>query len=462
MATSQIDIEPGNNEMMDFKPIRLLDIELSLPLQEITPVDREAGRVYRRGLAFIYLHHYPLGMIELEFDGQSLPAGRLAGMIWTALSEPINQHLRKDGLAAISYLDANGLPTSAQPACWQSIDNALSTPRSASVVICTRDHPDSLSVCLDSLCYLDYPNYEIILVDNAPATNATYALFEKRSKQMKNLQYVREDRPGLSAARNCGLAKAEGEIIAFTDDDVIVDSQWLKRLVQGFASCKDTACVTGLVLPAEIETPAQAMMEQFGGMGKGFSQRSFDLQYHRSRHPLFPFTAGTFGVGANMAYRTSVLRRFGGFDPALGTGTDACGGEDLAMFFKVITHGYRLVYQPGAFIHHYHRRTYAAFQKQAYFYGVGLTAYLTKILLDRPSLLINVALRVPAGLWYLFSHNSPKNQKKLANYPAEINQLERKGMLYGPLAYWRSRRQAKAYEWQHALAQNSAADLPAQ
>ena len=158
-----------------------------------------------------------------------------------------------------------------------------------------------------------------------------------------------------------------------------------------------------------------------------------------------------------MAYRASALRSFGGFDPALGTGTAACGGEDLAMFFKVITHGYQLVYQPGAFIRHYHRRTYDAFQKQAFFYGVGLTAYLTKILLDRPSLLVDIAVRVPAGVWHLLNHDSPKNRLKLPSYPAEINRLERKGMLYGPIAYWRSRRQANAYKGQHTFSQNPTA-----
>ncbi len=462
MATSIREINFENSEHPDFMPVRLLDIELSLPLQEITTIDLATGQAYKRGLAFVYLHHNPLGTIELEFEGPSLMPGEVASKIWKALSASINDHLEKDGMESISALDVNGIQAPGQPVCWQKIDNALGKAPSVSVVICTRDHPDSLAVCLESLRALDYPNYEIILVDNAPATNATFELVEKSYASLSNLRYVREDRPGLSAARNRGLAEARGEIIAYTDDDVKVDSQWLKRLVHGFSLCGNIACVTGLVLPAEIETAAQAMMEQFGGMGKGFFQRIFDLNWHRPRQLLYPFTAGAFGVGANMAYQANVLRSLGGFDPALGTGTEACGGEDLAMFFNIITHGYRLVYQPGAFIRHYHRRTYTAFQKQAFSYGVGLTAYLTKILLDRPRLLLEVAIRIPAGVWYLLDHDSQKNQKKRANYPSEINGLERKGMLYGPLAYWRSQRKEKLYERQHAVAQNPAVVLPTQ
>jgi GT2 family glycosyltransferase len=455
------EINPENNKDPGFQPVRLLDIELSLPLQEISSFDPKTGRSYQRGLAFIFLHHFPLGSIDLEFDGYTLTPVEVSAQIWEALSAPINQHLMIDKVSSIARLDVGGIQVSGPPACWQKMSNALDDPPSFSVVVCTRDHPESLAVTLDSLQSLDYPHYEIILVDNAPATNATLELVQADFGSLKNLRYVREDRPGLSAARNRGLAESKGEFIAYTDDDVKVDARWLKRLVQGFSLGENVACVTGLVLPAEIETSAQAMMEQYGGMGKGFVPRIFDLDCYRSKQGLYPFTAGSFGVGANMAYKTSVLRSFGGFDLALGTGTLACGGEDLAMFFNIVTQGYQLVYQPCAFIRHYHRRTYAAFQKQAFSYGVGLTAYLTKIMLDRPSRLFELAMRIPAGVWYLLDQNSPKNQKKHSKFPSKINWLERKGMLYGPLAYWRSRRQVNMYERKHTLAQKRDVSLPA-
>lgn len=450
------------SENPGFRPVRLLEIELSRPLKEISPFDPQSGRRYARGLAFVFLHHQPLGNIELDLGESGLDAGETAIRIWQRLGTQINQHVRSDGLDPVTGLDASGIPAYGIPACLQTIEKSSSSMPLASVVICTRDHPESLAACLESFRSLEYPNYEIILVDNAPATDATRELVKNSFWDLSQLRYVRENQPGLSAARNRGLAEAMGEVIAFTDDDVIVDHLWLKNLVLGFSHSGKVACVTGLVLPGEIETPAQAMMEQFGGMGKGFERQTFDLADHRPNQVLYPFTAGSFGVGANMAYKTGILRCVGGFDPALGTGTPAAGGEDLAMFFNLVIRGYQIVYEPGAFIYHFHRRTYAAFQKQAYAYGIGLTSYLTKVLVDRPYLLLDVALKIPAGVWYLVNRDSPKNKKKQANYPPEINRLERKGMLLGPLSYFRSRRWARTYERRFGTRQMTAASSPYQ
>jgi GT2 family glycosyltransferase len=244
-------------------------------------------------------------------------------------------------------------------------------------------------------------------------------------------------------AHNRGLAEVYNPIIAFTDDDVIVDRHWLAELVRGFKVSERVGCVTGMILPAEMETPPQEWIEQYGGFSKGGAPRVFDLQENRQPSPLYPYTAGTFGSGANMAFKTAALCRLGGFDPALGAGSAAMGGDDLAAFFEVVTAGYQLVYQPTALLRHWHRREYAGLRSQAYGYGVGLTAYLAKTLVDKPIRILDFAVRAPAGLVYVFSPHSSKNKKKQADYPAELTRLERKGMLYGPVAYLRSRRQAR-------------------
>ncbi len=325
------------------------------------------------------------------------------------------------------------------PACRLNACICLKNPPLVSVIICTHERPESLKLCLASFLTLQYPLYELILVDNAPRTGATAKVVKDFVESMPQLTYIREDRPGLSFARNAGLAAARGEIIAFTDDDVVVDREWLLELVHGFYHMDHIGCVTGLVVPAEIETYAQFLMEQYGGMGKGFRRQIFDLREHISENPLIPFSAGWFGVGANMAFRAQVLHELGGFDPATGAGTLAQGGDDLAIFFQVVTRGYRLVYEPGAVVHHFHRRSYEGFRKQVYGYGVGLTAYLTKVLLDQPALVLKILGRLPSGMVYLLSSRSNKNQTKLPDYPRELDFLERLGMLTGPLAYLRSR-----------------------
>src|SRR6185312_6444167 len=113
----------------------------------------------------------------------------------------------------------------------------------------------------------------------------------------------------------------------------------------------------GRIVPYELVTRAHAWMEGYAGYDKGTSRRVFDLGEHRPEDPLFPFTAGSLGSGANMAFDTSVLRAMGGFDPALGAGTRARGGDDLAAFFEVLQRGHRLVYEPAALVRHRHPET---------------------------------------------------------------------------------------------------------
>ena len=109
-----------------------------------------------------------------------------------------------------------------------------------------------------------------------------------------------------------------GEIVAFTDDDVIADRYWLTEIARAFEIDVNVACVTGLIMAAELQTHAQVLLESHGGLGKGFEQRVVDLGNHRPANPLFPFTAGQLGSGANMSFRRDRLRELGGSDPAVG------------------------------------------------------------------------------------------------------------------------------------------------
>ena len=314
------------------------------------------------------------------------------------------------------------------------------TPRT-SVVVATRDRAASLSRCLDSLLGLDYPDYEIVVVDNAPATSATERLIAAR--YARDVRYVLERRPGLAAAHNRGVAVARGEIVAFTDDDVVVDRRWLLELATAFEWAPDIACVTGLISAAELETPAQVWSEARWGLGKGVTPRVFRTSDRRRHGSMFPFAAGRFGSGANMAFRMQVLREVGGFDPALGTGTPSRGGDDLAAFFAVIVAGYALAYAPGAVVRHWHRRDYPSLRRQAYGYGAGLTAYLTKTVADDPRRIFGMAAGAPAALVHLLSGRSAKNAGTPPDYPGELRRLELLGMLGGPPSYLRVRRASR-------------------
>ncbi|WP_411111487.1 glycosyltransferase [Streptomyces sp. c-19] len=332
----------------------------------------------------------------------------------------------------------------------------LAPPRT-SVVVATRERPEQLARALDSLLVQDHPDYEVVVVDNAPWSTDTYDLVT--GKYTDRVRYVREDTPGLAVAHNTGLAAAEGTVLAFTDDDVIADPHWLTALTEPFAADPGLGCVTGLILPARLGTPAQVLLESHGGFAKGFAPRLYDPAEPPADEPLFPFTAGSFGSGANMAFRADALREVGGFDPATGTGTAAKGGDDLYAFVAVLSAGFRLRYTAEALVWHHHRDTWQDVRNQAYGYGAGLTAYLTATLVRSPRLLPALLARLPRGLVHARTMTArrgetaggaagdgvPGEHGTHHPWPRSLSRLERRGMLYGPIGYAKARlRQAGA------------------
>jgi hypothetical protein len=197
--------------------------------------------------------------------------------------------------------------------------------------------------------------------------------------------------------------------------------------------------VTGRIEPHALETEAQTLLEAYAGFDKGATRRVYDLGEHRPADPLFPFAAGTLGSGANMAFRRASLAGRGGFDPALGTGTRARGGDDLCAFFDVICAGEQLVYEPAAAVAHRHPARMEALDRQVFGYGVGLTAYLTRCVTKNPRLIGGALRQAPAALRHVLRSDSAKNARLPAAYPARLKRREGLGMLLGPFAYLRSR-----------------------
>src|SRR5262249_5187093 len=137
------------------------------------------------------------------------------------------------------------------------------------VAVCTRDRTADLKRCLDSLALVNYPGLEILVFYNAPDDDSTERLVHKYGY----IRYVRESRPGLDWARNRAILEARGEIIAYTDDDVVVDHSWITSLATVFAQDTEVMSVTGLVVPCELETEAQVLFEGYGGFGLGFRRK---------------------------------------------------------------------------------------------------------------------------------------------------------------------------------------------
>src|SRR6266702_2480646 len=239
---------------------------------------------------------------------------------------------------------------------------------SASVVICTRDRPAELSVCLSSLPRQTYPPREIIVVDNASLDRRTQDI-----ALSAGAIYIREDRPGLDIARNTGALRATSDIVAYTDDDVLLHPQWLERLVTAFDT-PQIGAVTGLVLPAEIATEAQRHFETYWGFGKGYELQDFDTAHFKShRDGVFP--AWDIGAGASMAFRREVFETVGYFDERLDVGQAGCSG-DSEFWYRLLANGHTCRYFPGSVAFHFHRKTIEGLASQIYYYMRGHVAAL--------------------------------------------------------------------------------------
>src|SRR5215217_5077723 len=113
----------------------------------------------------------------------------------------------------------------------------------------------------------------------------------QRSGVDARVRYVRELRPGLSCARNRGLGEALGELVAFTDDDVVVDPGWLDGVVRGFDRSQSVACVTGLVPSARLDTAEQRYFDRRVSWALGCTPRRYDRHPDPQASPLHPYTA---------------------------------------------------------------------------------------------------------------------------------------------------------------------------
>ncbi|MEG4586113.1 glycosyltransferase [Microcoleus sp. MOSTC5] len=269
---------------------------------------------------------------------------------------------------------------------------------SLTVAICTKDRPENLARCLQYLLKLQTPIpgeklcFELLVIDNAPSDERTKELVDT----LPGVRYAREPKPGLDFARNRALQEATGELLAFLDDDVTPDRQWLNGLMEAWAENPDAGGFTGLVLPYELVTEAQILFESRGGFRRGFEKIRYGqiLPYN----PLYPCGAGIFGAGCNMAFRRDVLLKLGGFDDALDTGAPLPGGGDLDIFYRVVRAGYLLVYEPRYLVFHQHRRESEKLRHQYWTWGLGFMAFVVKSYQTDPSQ--RSKLRWLVGWWF--------------------------------------------------------------
>jgi GT2 family glycosyltransferase len=315
---------------------------------------------------------------------------------------------------------------------------ALPASIMVSVVLATHDRPGQLRECLQALTQQHTPRQvELIVVDNNPASGLTAPVVN----EFPAVTLLAESRKGSSYARNAGIVHASGDIIAITDDDVVVPATWVEKLIRPFERT-DIGAVTGNVLPRELDTEAQYLFEIYGGLGRGFKKLEYGPSWFRARKRRAVPT-WNLGATANAAFRSDVFRdpRIGLMDEALGAGMPCGVGEDTLLFYRIIKAGYSLAYEPDAYVWHTHRRDRKSLRKQIYNYSKGHVGYhLTTWLHDGDHRgLFRVLVELPRShLRRLYSR-----LRRRSDYPIPLILLEIGGNLAGPWALWQSRRQVR-------------------
>ncbi|WP_239806107.1 glycosyltransferase family 2 protein [Croceicoccus hydrothermalis] len=239
---------------------------------------------------------------------------------------------------------------------------------STSVVICTRDRPEELRRCLASFADQSWTPDELIVVDNASRDQRTRDVVLSAGAT-----YIREDRPGLDFARNSGARAAHGDIVLYTDDDTELHERWVESTIAAF-DAPDIMAVTGLVLPARLDTEAQWIFETEWSFGRGFDRIDYGYDFF-SQNGRYGCPAWIVGAGANMAFRRIIFDRVGYFDERLDVGQAGCSG-DSEFWYRILAAGYICRYEPLAVMFHHHRLEMSGLASQIYHYMRGHTAAL--------------------------------------------------------------------------------------
>jgi glycosyltransferase involved in cell wall biosynthesis len=214
-----------------------------------------------------------------------------------------------------------------------------------SLVICTYNRSGSLRRTLEHVRKMEVPegiSWELLVVDNNSKDDTAAVVESFRNAAGIRCRYLMEKNQGLSFARNLGIRHASGEIVVFTDDDVLVDRHWLKNIRDAFGRDDDVACVGGKILPFwEVPPPAWVKGELLNILAL------CDLGAEEKRLSEIRIW------GANLSFRASILRKYGGFDTEFGhKGGKLYGGEETRYLQELINGGEKILYCPDVLVHH--------------------------------------------------------------------------------------------------------------
>lgn len=418
-------------------PTKLVTIDLGQPL----PPQIDGAEAYNAVWVFVMRYGIPLGQVEIDNLRQPVTAVQLRSEIVRQMADRLLQGRDYQNARvfawAVGQKDAVPERFATEPelaALLPTLEPELGHTYHLSIVVCTRDRPDDLQLCLQSLTSLDPGRHclELIVVDNNPDSGKT----EPVVNQFPTVRYEAERRAGVAYARNKGLLAARGDIVAYIDDDVIVSSNWPSRILAPFSD-KRVMCVSGLVMPLELENHSQEMFEKYGALGRGYQPRIFDERFFwRSKKHVV--RTWELGGTANMAIRKRVLPESGLFDETLGPGLPTGVGEDIYMFYRILKYGHLCYYEPAAYVWHKHRTDMKALRKQLYNYNKGQTSYQLRTLVTDGDRRAVRQLMWDLPRWHL--RRIWEIIRGRQDYSLRLTAVEIAGNLMGFFAFWRANR----------------------
>ena len=232
-----------------------------------------------------------------------------------------------------------------------------------SAVICTRNRPDKIGNAVETVLANTYPNFDLTIIDQS-TNGETEAISHRIGERDERIRYQRMNKSGLSRAYNLAIASTIGPIIAFTDDDCLVPSDWIEKIVAAFEEQRDGELMYGQVLPAYPENGGEALTPLL----------RIDKPERLDRANGFR----VFGMGANFAARRSLFEQAGAFDEMLGGGGPLKSSQDFDLAYRAYRHNAAILLRPEVVVRHDGRREREDWPALLRAYGFGDGAFYSK------------------------------------------------------------------------------------
>lgn len=299
----------------------------------------------------------PLVISEFGLDATTAQPGRLeetftwfeaecrraavAGTLWFAYTDEWHRGGRDVRDWRFGLVDRDRRPRMLIPS--RALGGRAAPSAFISVIVCTYNGSATLAACLESLQKLNHSAYEVLLVDDGSTED-----IGRIARAFPEVRFLRQNHAGLSAARNRGMQEARGELLAFTDDDCIVEEDWLHHVEAGFDNLAWVAC-GGPNIPPSPRNAVEAVVAAAPGS---------------PTHVMLNDVEAEHLPGCNLIIRKASLQAIGGFRAQYHT-----AGDDVDVCWRLRESGGRLRFLPGAMVWHHRRRTLQAYLRQQRGYG---------------------------------------------------------------------------------------------